>query len=152
MFKRRKDSESPSQPQPQAKPEYTIDMVYEMLDTVGLSRLRVINPRVMVLLTLIAQNGESHLKLMSGDEPTEITIMDFMEQLKSLQRVIEHYITIQDNPGGYGNSDELLYSGLEAVEGLASQVLNKSASSERQSLTDFHVDTKILQSLSARNT
>ncbi len=150
MFSGRKDNKS--QPQAKAEPEYTVDMVRPLLDAVGQSRLRVVNPRLKVLLTLIAQNGESHLLLMGGGQPDTVKIMDFLEQLRSLQRVIDQYIDIQDKPDGYSNSHELLSDGLKAVEGLASQVLNKSSSNERRSLTDFKVDTKILQSLSARNT
>jgi hypothetical protein len=152
MFRRHEDSQVPQQPAQPQQPEYTLDTVRTALSAIGLSRLKVVNPRLKVMLLKIAWSGEEHLTITCGAQPAKVKIMDFLEQLNALQRVVDQYILIQDNPEGYTNAAENLENGFKAVAGLASVVTTKSASSERTSLTDFNVDTKILQSLTAQNT
>lgn len=131
-------------PVPQQQ-KYSLDMVRQMLDHVGLYRLHVRDPKLKVLLTLIAQNGEEHLTARSGGvTPTDANIVQFQNLLEALLRVINQYVDVQDNPSRYPDAEKLLLSGFQATEGFATEIVSPDVPGGKRSLTDFKVDTNIL--------
>lgn len=124
---------------------YSLEKVRALLDQVGLYRLRVIDPRLKVLLTLIAQRGEGRLMRNSvNGQLSDSDVMTFQDLLESLVRVLEKYVEIQNDPSQGQDVEELLASGLNAAEGFATQVLKSDAPGGQTSMTTFRVDTQIL--------
>ena len=133
-----------SQSVPKTEPEYSLGRVRALLDDIGQTRIQITAPRLKVLLTLIAQNGEPFLVRNSPDgKPSDSDIMQFQENLKAVVRVLEQYVIIQ-NDFGYPSRVEHLQEGFDAVDGFAARVLSKATPSGTQSMTNFGVDTKIL--------
>jgi len=139
------DRQTPDLPKVEEE-KYTIDHVRDLLEQVGMTRLRVNNPRIKVALTRIAQEGEGCLsKRGSNGPPAGAEVATFQKQLETLLRVIDEYVTIQNNPDAYENAREFLARGQQSVQGFARQLFRGGAGkSKKADLINFKVDTQIL--------
>lgn len=132
------------QPGPLPEAEHSLEKVRALLDEIGQARLKVAAPKLKVLLSLIAQNGESYLVRTSADgKPPEHEIAQFQEHLRAALRVLEQYVSIQ-NDQQYPNRQAKMLEGFEAIDGFAASVLKATAPGGTASNTNFTVDTKIL--------
>lgn len=137
----RRNQEEPAKPQ---EPEYSLDKIRIMLDQIGLIRLRVFNPKVKVLLTLISQRGEEYLIARSvGGTPSEVEIVKFQNLMVKLLEVLEKYVEIQGRPVD-DNTRAMLQSGYEAADGLAKQILSSDPSTGVRDNAEFMRDAQIL--------
>lgn len=139
------DRQKPDLPQVEEE-KYSIDIVRELLEQVGLARLYVDNPRIKVALTRISQEGEGCLsKRGSNGPPAGAEVATFQKQLETLLRVINEYIAIQNSPDDYEDAREFLKRGQQSVQVFARQLFKSGTSaSKKAGLTNFKVDTQIL--------
>ncbi len=139
------DRQTPDLPEV-GEEKYSIDHVRDLLEQVGMTRLRVNNPRIKVVLTRIAQDGESCLsKRGSNGPPGGAEVATFQKQLETVLRVIDEYVTIQNNPDAYEDAREFLDRGQQSVQGFARQLFRGGAgASKKADLINFKVDTQIL--------
>lgn len=142
LFKRQADSNLP--PPPLQTGNALMDEVQRLLDQIGGSRLKVHDPRVKVLLTQIAQNGEYRLTAGSDEPPSDVVLVEFRSHLESVMRVVSQLVDFQDNAARYPNVEEMAVKARQAVEGFAAYVLRKDIPGGSRNLTDFKVDTDIL--------
>lgn len=140
LFKR---DEPVARPLPKAE-EPLIDEVFRLLDQIGEFRLKVLDPRVKVLLTQIAKNGERRLTGGDPESPSDVAVIEFRSHLESVVRVLAQYVDFQDNSSRYPNSEEMMAKGQNAIAGFASYVMETSIPGGTRSVSDFNVDTDIL--------
>ena len=146
------DNKPAAVPTPVPESEYTLEKVRALLEQVGQTRLKIVAPKLKVLVSLISQNGEAYLVRNSSDSnPSENDIMEFQEHLKTVMRVLEQYIVIQKSPSE-PNREAKLQDGFEAIDGFATRVLGTVVPGGSQSSTMFTVDTKILSAQRYLNT
>lgn len=138
------DRQKPDQPSV-PKEQYTIENIQALLDNIGTLRPNVNPPRVKVLLTRIAQQGESCLtKRSHNSSPSASDVVKFQKQLEVLLRVVQQYVVIQENPNNYPNPREELRQGYESIRDFAKQLFEVSSSASSSGLIDYKVDAKIL--------
>jgi hypothetical protein len=68
----------------------------------------------------------------------------FVNHLKSVRNVLVQYLDIQSNKRYYDDADELMQQGYNAITGFAEFVLQSNKRGRRSELTNFKVDTQIL--------
>lgn len=138
------DRQKPDQPSV-PKEKYTVEDIQALLDEIGMLRPKVNAPRVKVLLTRIAQQGESCLiKRSHNGSPSATDVVRFQKQLEVVLRVIQQYVVIQENPNNYPNPREELRQGYESVRNFAKQLFETSSSASSSGLIDYRVDARIL--------
>lgn len=139
MWNRRNRSEP--DPQPVVDP---MTEVRALLDKTGQARLRITSPRLKVLLSMIAQNGEEYLinRGLNGT-PTVADIESLKFNLESLQTVLSAYVRIQGDPLT-PDRDEYLDKGREAIEGLAHMIMSSTTSGAQAHLSEFRINAQIL--------
>jgi len=133
-----------------ATPDDSIDTVREHLEAIGMSRLRVQNANMKVLLTQIAWHGEEYLVTTStGGQPSGGQIVDLCKQLEVVRKVVEAFILLEQSPG---TSDDYLRQrgeALSSVEEFAVAMLSKlsKAKASGAGSIGFEVDTELLRRL-----
>lgn len=140
-FDRQTTPDPPSIP----KEQYTIENIQALLDEVGTLRPKINSARIKVLLTRIAQQGESCLtKRSHNSSPSASDVVRFQKQLEILLRVIQQYVVIQENPKSYSNPREELRQGYNSIRDFAKQLFEVSSSVGSSGLIDYKVDARIL--------
>jgi hypothetical protein len=129
---------------PPREERYTLDKIRGMLDEIGGSRLQVIDPRLKVLLTLIAQRGEDKFLENNDGAPSDAAIVSFQTNLETILRVLREYVNIQDKQSSKPKYADLLRDGYEAVLGFSVQLLQTDTPGGTRSHSEYAVDTKIL--------
>lgn len=140
-----------SQPAPAVKEsKYTVDKVRERLQTLGLLRLRIVDPELKVFITMITWSALPYLERIGGQNPTGAQISDVMSTLDMLIKALEGYITIQDNPAAYqsqGGAEVLMKSAHDAVFKYLLQLQSTDASSG--DLSGYRALTEYLNGLTS---
>ena len=132
---------------PQAQPaatSFSIDQVRELADKIGPFRLRIVDPKLKVPISQIAQNAEAYL--MRGNpsgQPSQSEIMRLVEDLRMTFGVLEQYVAIQDNPAQPNRQAEM-QKGYDAIISISRVVLSSNMQGGSQAMTGYGVDTDIL--------
>lgn len=107
---------------------------------------RIKNQSVVEQLGSVVNDTEAFFRrsVRSSSRDTEREAADFQRKLKDAVVMLEKYVDIQDNPRYFDHPAQLLASGAEAVDGLATGILNAVKSSNTKSLLDYKVSSDVL--------
>lgn len=120
--------------------------VKDLLEQILQLRSQVNNQMVRSLITQIATDTEQYFERQRrfGGNLREDTAT-FQRHLQGLRDVLERYIDVQNNHRYFDNPLQLMGSGVDAFQGFAEMVLNSIKRGNRKALTEYHVNTDILQ-------
>ncbi len=138
------DEERESKVKLKASPDLVRDELNQLL------RLReaVNNKDLRRTIKQIVKDTESFFarSVKSSSHDTAYDAQVFEGHLQTVVKVLEHYVDIQENPRFYDESDTLLSDGSIAIEGFAEYVLTSIKRDSATALTNYRVDSQILNS------
>lgn len=137
----------PAIPTPSSnQPDYTVETVIQLLDTIGQLRLEVRNASMKVLLTRIAWNGEDYLRTRSPKgEPSGADIVKLCKQLETVQRIVTQFHKIETAVDKTPDAEKLLDDGLTSVKSFVAKLSDSGKTvGGNADLTGYAVDTQIL--------
>lgn len=139
------DRNKPPVPPPAATAnKYTVGNVENLLDEIGLMRLRVKGARMKLLVSAVAWETQKYLdrNFTPGPPPGRV-VAELQEQLTMVKNVVTTYIAIQNDPDAYaakGDVGELLGKGRESLR----TYLKATTADSVPDITGYVVDTKVL--------
>lgn|GEM_PF-2274307 len=127
--------------------KYTVEKTAELVQQLGMLRLKVRDPRLKVMITKIAWEAVPSLEQSSGGKPTGDVISRMMTSVAWLIETLEGYVKIQDNPNpdvyaSKGGAMALLQRGSHAVDQFYRQMATSQNPANNdlgsyEALTDF---------------
>lgn len=141
-----RNGKPPTPPVTASANKYTVVNVQELLDEIGLMRLRVRSARMKLLVSQVSWETQKYLdrNFTPGPPPGRV-VAELQEQLTMVKNVVTTYIAIQDDPDTYaarGNVVELLENGRESLRKFVE--VTASSNGGAPDITGYVVDTKIL--------
>jgi hypothetical protein len=133
--------------------KYSVDNIHQLLDEIGLMRLRVKGAQMKLLVSAVAWETQKYLdrNFTPGSPPGRI-VAELQEQLAMVKNVVTTYVQLQAAGDGQGarvsqatsavpGGTELLKNGRES---LRRYIAGVTAGTGVPDITGYVVDTKIL--------
>lgn len=141
-----RNGKPPAPPPVASANKYTVGNVQELLDAIGLMRLRVKGARMKLLVSQVAWETQKYLdrNFTPGPPPGRV-VAELQEQLTMIKNVVTTYMAIQNDPDAYaskGDVGELLENGRESLQKFVE--VTATSNGGAPDITGYVVDTKIL--------
>ena len=120
------------------------DQVKDVLEKIMQLRPLVKDSKVQNLLRQICSDTEEYFQRNRSRGNVKADTVMLKQHLDSVREVLERYIDVQEHPRYFDNPQKELQSGYDAFDGFAINLLNSIKKDNRQELTEYRVNTDIL--------